>query len=87
MPKYTPIDLALNAQLTMDGEIIAELWSGDLRDDRGTVYRDGAHQVKITAKGRAAGVPAKTKTFKGETAWMDAERVWRDIQMWLRYAA
>lgn len=43
----------------------------DLTDGRHT-YPDGAHRVKAPGK--------RARTFKGETAWMDAERLAGDWQ-------
>jgi hypothetical protein len=47
----------------------------DLIDHHGNVFRDGAWQVKDHGK--------VVKTFKGETAWSDALRLFGD----LRFAA
>ena len=81
--KYTPTNMTCTELLELDGDTLAEYWTGDLIDERGTVYRDGAHKVKVTPAGRKLSIPAKTKTFRGEAAWMDAERLWRDLQFWL----
>jgi len=40
-----------------------------------TRYSDGGHRVRINGK-----APKGTKhTFKGESAWSDAERLYRDL--------
>lgn len=82
--KYATQDLQLTDFLTLHGDVVAELWVGELKDDRGNVYRDGAYKVKITPAGRKHGCPAKTKTFKGETAHTNADRLWYDIGFWVR---
>jgi hypothetical protein len=56
----------------------------DLRDTRtGTVYTDGCHRVVINKSDRvpATGQP-RTKTFKGEMAWCNAERYAEDARNW-----
>jgi hypothetical protein len=56
----------------------------DLRDERtGTVYRDGTHKVHVRKSDRlpATGQP-RSKTFKGELAWCNAERYAEDAHWW-----
>jgi len=50
----------------------------DLTDTQdGRVYRFGAYRV--TKDGKPVSGKGGTVPFKGETAWMDAERLHRDI--------
>lgn len=44
----------------------------DLVDHRGRVYDEGAYHVKLDGK--------VLRTFKGETAWMSADRLVRDTR-------
>jgi hypothetical protein len=82
--KYKPQAMSCTDVIEIEGDTIAELWTGDLIDERGHVYSDGCHQVKITSTGRKLSVPFKTKTWKGESAWMNAGRVWSDLTFWVR---
>jgi hypothetical protein len=59
----------------------------DLRDTRsGTVYRDGCHRVRITRAEALPGQP-RSKTFKGESAWCNAERYAEDARNGFAYRA
>jgi hypothetical protein len=54
----------------------------DLRDTRsGTVYREGAYRVQVVST--VSGAP-RTKVFKGETAWSQAERYAEDARLFFR---
>lgn len=67
-----------------DGALLATLSIGELTDTRtGRTYPDGAHKVTLSRTARDLGF--KSKTFKGETAWSDAERLIRDVQTAVRY--
>jgi hypothetical protein len=51
----------------------------DLRDTQGGhVYTDGAYRVRKVGKGENLATRFRAKTFKGETAWSDAERYFGD---------
>ena len=62
-----------------DGATLATVEVGDLLDTRtGTTYAEGWHRVQLTPAGRER-TGMRTKTFRGETAWSDAERYARDL--------
>jgi len=55
-------------------------------------YRNGAHRVSAkyglsgkTYQGTRKGLSGRTKTFYGEMAWMDAERLFNDLVADIRY--
>lgn len=56
----------------------------------GFTHYDGIHKVKVTGadgkpwKGRS--YKGRVQTFKGETAWMNAERLVHDVAMEITYA-
>lgn len=57
--------------------------TADIRDPRGGwTYREGAHRVRSFRGGRSF---KRLRTFYGETAWMDAERMFSDIVAEVRY--
>ena len=67
-----------------EGTIAATLQIGELVDTRtGNVYPDGAHKVTLPRHVRDLGF--RSKTFKGETAWSDAERLINDVLVAIRY--
>lgn len=54
------------------------IYVANLIDSNGNVFADGAYKVEHDGK--------RLKTFKGETAWSDAERLAYDTVTKLRYA-
>lgn len=67
-----------------DGTPLATLSIGELTDTRtGHVYPDGAHTVTLSRTARDLGF--RSKTFKGDTAWSNAERLIYDVQIAARY--
>jgi len=90
MPTYTPTNIALRETLTLDGVSMAHYEQGDLTEHSSAgdyVWTDGWHKVTILPAAKARGLKLRTKTFKGETAWMDAERLWNDAQFWVQREA
>lgn len=80
-PRYTTGNFKTDATYRdSDGNLLATLSIGELTDTRtGRVYPDGAHKVILTRSARDLGF--RSKTFKGETAWSDAERLIHDVQI------
>ena len=77
---------ALDREQTVQGEsgkwtIITE--QADMLDarNRGVTMSGGAYRVRVEGPGPAP----RTKTFLGETAWSDAERLAQDHLIGLRY--
>lgn len=62
---------------TGDQAVIIEQDACDLIDTRGNEFHDGAYRVRQNGK--------HIKTFKGETAWMDAERLATDLALQAKY--
>lgn len=64
---------------------VADLYSE--RDD--WTFEDGAHRVRayypMTGKAYKGKVYKRARTFKGETAWMDAERLYGDVVNEVRF--
>lgn len=65
------------------GAVVLRIETADLVETTsGRRYVQGAYRVSAS---RAVMVgdnkPVRSKTFKGETAWMDAERLQRDMAM------
>jgi hypothetical protein len=58
--------------------VVIALEVTDLIDNRGRVFDEGAWRVKVDGKVR--------KTFKGETAWSDAQRLYNDEIVAARWA-
>lgn len=54
------------------------IYVANLIDQHGNVFPDGAYKVEHDGK--------RLKTFKGETAWADADRLAYDTVTKLRYA-
>lgn len=75
----------LDREQTVQGDsgewtIITE--QADMLDTKlGTTYIGGAYRVRVEGPGPAP----RTKTFLGETAWSDAERLAYDHIIGLRY--
>jgi hypothetical protein len=63
-------------------EVVVVLESADIHSRDGWDYQDGAYRVKATAGGRSY---RRARTFYGETAWMDGERLFGDIVNEVRY--
>lgn len=61
---------------TVDG-VDCTQWVCDLVDDRGYIFYEGAWKVKIGNR--------RAKTFKGETAWSDADRYLSDAVTAIRF--
>jgi hypothetical protein len=58
------------------------LLNAALRDTRtGTIYEDGAHAVDVHPQPEGW----RRKVYKGETAWMNAERLARDVETALAF--
>jgi hypothetical protein len=82
MPTYTAVDLHLRTVLTLDDVPMVHYYVGDLAETGGHVWSEGVHKIMILPAARKAGLKLRSKTFKGETAWMDAERLWSDAMFW-----
>lgn len=66
------------------GPATVSTWSADLVDFHGQVFRGGAHKVLVEAPDDWYDkVVKKSRIFKGETAWSDAQRHADDIRMYL----
>jgi hypothetical protein len=82
MPNYIAVDLSLAETILLDDQPIAQRLTGDLQEIGGHLWHDGVHKIILLPAARNLGCPFKSKTFKGETAWMDADRLWLDLKFW-----
>lgn len=56
--------------------VLVTLESADIHSRDGWDYGDGAYRVKATVNGKSY---RRARTFYGETAWMDGQRLFDDI--------
>ena len=56
--------------------VLVVLESADIHSRDGWDYQDGAYRVRATVGGRSY---RRARTFYGETAWMDGQRLFGDI--------
>lgn len=56
--------------------VLVTLESADIHSADGWDYDDGAYRVRSEAGGKSY---RRAKTFYGETAWMDGQRMFNDI--------
>ncbi len=79
--RFSPSDSLFSNPDTSTVVAVREV--ADIRDTvGGYVYTDGAYRVKATKDGKSF---RRAKTFYGEMAWGDSQRMFNDIVSEVRY--